>query len=680
LERSGGNPFFVEEVVRGLIDSGAVASEEAMVDNKPQVYWRATGDSQRVEIPDNLQALLAARIDRLEEETRHTLQLASVIGRTFSQRVLQSIGNNGHALKVERELGLLERLKIIREAARLPEVEYKFSNPLTQEVAYATILLRQRREFHNKVGQAMETLFPERLAEMAPRLASHFREGGSDGRAAHYFTMAGDTAYRLFALTEAIRHYSQALELTEKDSAKSEELVHLFSRRGRAMELANIYSDAIENYAEMERVADEREDDALKLAALLARTIVHTTFSPVFDPKIGLPLAEEALNLAQQQEDFAAQAKVLWSLMLVHSYALGENITGVRFGNEALKLAREYDLTDQLPYILNDLGRIMAFDNRIAEGLPLIAEARPMFEKSGNLPLLSDNLSGHSLLAYFSGDMATARESAEEALEVSRSINNQIGIEDNIWRLGMIYAEEGELGRAVVGLESVVQATEGIQLQTWPYLAYIYAELGAASSILQRYLAIFEGAGSSGPFFREIYAAQLTRLYLELDDIEQAQSNFEEYALAKEPSDISTLNLWSFLAHAELLYAQEEYGTLQTLLDESIARMEEVGLAWFMGDLLLLQARAYLALDPHHSEKALSVLEKAIAFTEKNGIKRVAWKIKLLLSELVDEDESLVLRAEARDIIDWIAEGIDDPELRQSFLRKSPANQLKEVG
>jgi class 3 adenylate cyclase/tetratricopeptide (TPR) repeat protein len=680
LERSGGNPFFVEEVVRGLIDSGAVASEEAMVDNKPQVYWRATGDSQRVEIPDNLQALLAARIDRLEEETRHTLQLASVIGRTFSQRVLQSIGNNGHALKVERELGLLERLKIIREAARLPEVEYKFSNPLTQEVAYATILLRQRREFHNKVGQAMETLFPERLAEMAPRLASHFREGGSDGRAAHYFTMAGDTAYRLFALTEAIRHYSQALELTEKDSAKSEELVHLFSRRGRAMELANIYSDAIENYAEMERVADEREDDALKLAALLARTIVHTTFSPVFDPKIGLPLAEEALNLAQQQEDFAAQAKVLWSLMLVHAYALGENATGTKYGRQALELAREHNLTDQLPYILNDLGRIMAFDNRIIEGLPLVAEAQPMFEKSGNLPLLSDNLSANSLLSYFAGDMKTARESAEEALRVSRSINNQIGIEDNIWRACMIYAEQGELGRAVHGLESVIDATEGIQPQTWPYLAYIYAELGAADEVLGRYEAIFERASLSGPFFRDIYAAQLSRLLLELDDLDKAQDVFEEYALAAEPSDISTLNLWSFLAQAELLYTQEEYEEVVKLLDGSIARMEEVKLAWFKGDLLLLQARALLALEPPQTDKALIVLEKAMEFTRDSGIKRVAWKVMSLLSELVDEDEAQVLRNEAREIVEWIADGIENPDLRQSFLDKSQVHQVIEVG
>jgi tetratricopeptide (TPR) repeat protein len=243
----------------------------------------------------------------------------------------------------------------------------------------------------------------------------------------------------------------------------------------------------------------------------------------------------------------------------------------------------------------------------------------------------------------------------------------------------MAYAEQGELGRAVEGFESVIEATEGIQLQTWPYLAYVYAELGAAGEAIGRYEAIFEKARSSGPFFRDIYAAQLTRLLLELGELEKAQEIFEEYALAVEPSDLSTINLWSFLARAELLYAQEEYKEAVKLLDGSIARMEEVKLAWFKGDMLLLQARALLVLEPPQTDRAMTALAKAMEFTVDNGIKRVSWKVKLLLSELVDEDEAQVLRNQARETIDWIADGIEDPDLRLSFLSKSQAHQLIEV-
>jgi hypothetical protein len=106
--------------------------------------------------------------------------------------------------------------------------------------------------------------------------------------------------------------------------------------------------------------------------------------------------------------------------------------------------------------------------------------------------------------------------------------------------------------------------------------------------------------------------------------------------------------------------------------------MEEVDLAWFKGDLLLLQARALLALEPSQSDEALSVLSKAMEFVEISGVKRVAWKVMLLLSELVDEEESLVLRNQARAIVEWIADGVDDPELRQSFLSKSLVSRLIE--
>ncbi len=213
-EKALGNPFFVEEVVRSLIDSGAVVSEERMENGQTQLYWRASGDGRQIEIPDSLQSLLAARIDRLEEETRQILQLASVIGRSFYQRVLMAIGNpaSDAGVEIERQIGRLLQLEMIREAARKPELEYKFSNPLTQEVAYQTILRKQRREFHHLVAETTEALFPEQLLELAPRLAFHFSEAGEPARAMRYFALAGDAAFRLYANHEAVAHYDRALQ------------------------------------------------------------------------------------------------------------------------------------------------------------------------------------------------------------------------------------------------------------------------------------------------------------------------------------------------------------------------------------------------------------------------------------------------------------------------------------
>ena len=134
LEKSEGNPFFVEEVVRTLIDSGAVVRDET------GTRWSATERAAaEIDLPDNLQALLVARIDRLDEAVRRTVQLASVIGRSFYYRLLMRIADLGESL--DRHLTRLQSAELVFEAARLPELEYAFRHSLTQEAAYSTILL-----------------------------------------------------------------------------------------------------------------------------------------------------------------------------------------------------------------------------------------------------------------------------------------------------------------------------------------------------------------------------------------------------------------------------------------------------------------------------------------------------------------------------------------------------------
>jgi len=205
LERVGGNPFFIEEVVRTLIDNGTFVRDAATG------RWSITKRSETFDIPDSLQALLAARIDQLEEMTRRTLQLSAVIGRSFYVRVLAAIAEAGQDL--DRHLGILQRLDLIGEAARLPEVEYRFRNPLTQEVAYQSILVKQRRAFHLQVAEKMEQLYSERLDEYASLLAHHFAAGDNRDKAIEYLRRAARRAVALYAYEDAIRHLQAALDL-----------------------------------------------------------------------------------------------------------------------------------------------------------------------------------------------------------------------------------------------------------------------------------------------------------------------------------------------------------------------------------------------------------------------------------------------------------------------------------
>jgi class 3 adenylate cyclase len=222
LEKSDGIPFFIEEVVRTLIDNGAVESEDREIDGDIRRYWVATKEAAEFAIPDNLQSLLSARMDRLEDATRNTLQMASVIGRSFYHRVLQAVDQDSPEL--DKHVNTLLQLDMIRESARVPEVEYMFRNPLTQEAVYETILLKRRREFHLRVGEAMEELYPDRLEALYGLLAHHFTLAGERERAINYYRHASQQAVTVFAYEEAVENLHKALELIEPVDPPEEKL------------------------------------------------------------------------------------------------------------------------------------------------------------------------------------------------------------------------------------------------------------------------------------------------------------------------------------------------------------------------------------------------------------------------------------------------------------------------
>ncbi|MDQ5852214.1 MAG: AAA family ATPase, partial [Chloroflexota bacterium] len=203
LGKAEGNPLFVEEVIRALIDLGAVVQQ-------PETRrWQVTTQVEQITIPDTLQGVIMARVDRLPEEAKQVLKLAAVIGRSFYYRVLQNIAEMDGVL-AER-LAELQRLEMIREKARAPELEYIFKHVLVQEAAYESILVHRRRELHYCVAQGIETLFAGRVEEFYGLLAYHYARAEDWEKAQEYLFKTGDQAGRIAADAEALGHYQQAI-------------------------------------------------------------------------------------------------------------------------------------------------------------------------------------------------------------------------------------------------------------------------------------------------------------------------------------------------------------------------------------------------------------------------------------------------------------------------------------
>ncbi len=227
LRKADGNPYFIEEIVRTLIDDGVVKR----TDNG--LKWTAAMRVEDIAIPDGLQALLMARIDRLDQETKSTLQLASVIGRSFYYRILEAISDS--AIAIDKHLSSLERVELLREAGRLPELEYMFKHELARDAAYGSILNRRRRELHRRVAEAMEVMFADRLQEQAHRLAQHFALAGDDEKTRKYYEMAGDGAAKIHANAEAAAHFAHALDAARRTGAAANELDAIDAKRTAAL-------------------------------------------------------------------------------------------------------------------------------------------------------------------------------------------------------------------------------------------------------------------------------------------------------------------------------------------------------------------------------------------------------------------------------------------------------------
>lgn len=214
LDRTDGNPFFIEEVIRTLIDSGHIVPDGD--------HWRATAEVVEVEIPETLIGVLSARIDRLPDNTRRVAQTAAVIGRSFARSVLASVFDESPEPErvgdLTPHLGLLSSEELVRKRAHHPDLEYVFKHALTQEAAYERLLLRRRKELHRRTGFVLERLHGDRRDDVAPILAHHFSLGEEWVPAARYALRAGARAFKLYALDDAAEQYEDALGALERTS------------------------------------------------------------------------------------------------------------------------------------------------------------------------------------------------------------------------------------------------------------------------------------------------------------------------------------------------------------------------------------------------------------------------------------------------------------------------------
>src|SRR5215212_6852974 len=297
LNKAEGNPFFVEEVIRALIDSRHIVRENG--------HWRATREIVNVTIPDTLTGVLSARIDRLPENTKQVAQTSAVLGRIFAYRALAEVCAAAPPSErigdVESHLSVLTYEELVRERARDLELEYIFKHALTQEAAYDLLLIRRRKELHRRAGAVFEQVYAEHLDDFVPALAHHFWLGEDWARAAEYSKRAGDQAMKVYALSEALDRYERACQAFEKSpNVPPERLADAMLAWAPLALKLKLDAAILKRLAYAEQVARDLQDNS-RLARALAWT-AHAHALAGF-PSRAVPILAESHKLATEAGD-----------------------------------------------------------------------------------------------------------------------------------------------------------------------------------------------------------------------------------------------------------------------------------------------------------------------------------------------------------------------------------------
>jgi class 3 adenylate cyclase len=265
LARAEGNPLFLEEIVRGLIEEGVLRRDGDR--------WVATGSPERWAIPTTLRGMIGARIDRLPDPAKTLLQHAAVIGRFFGYRTLQAL--SGDSIELDPALAHLLRVELIREFASSPERQYIFKHALTQEAAEASLLADQRRDLHGRVARYLQTSLGESASEQAAVLAHHWYHAAEWDKALDHTLAAAKRAQSLYDRPAASGHYWRALELfdrlprtEDRQRQHAQAIETLVMLPGYARD-ATMVQRAVEHLDAAVRSASER-GDAARLARIQA--------------------------------------------------------------------------------------------------------------------------------------------------------------------------------------------------------------------------------------------------------------------------------------------------------------------------------------------------------------------------------------------------------------------------
>ncbi|OGP52270.1 MAG: hypothetical protein A2Y79_13375 [Deltaproteobacteria bacterium RBG_13_43_22] len=414
VNKAASNPLFMEELTHNLLENGSI--------EKKDHTYRLSCKPADIQVPDTIQGIIAARLDRLEENLKRIIQTASVIGREFAFRILQAVTSLREDLK--SSLLTLQDLEFINEKSIFPELEYIFKHALTQEVAYTSLLLKRRRETHEQVGQAIEGIYANRLEEFYEMLAYHYALSNNSQKAYQFLKLSGDKAVKNYANWEAIRFYKEALRVLDSQPENEEmkrEKMELMLLMYLPLMFSGYPEGSFEILQRLEKLAQDLGDEKALIRIHRTLSIYHIVKGNL---SLGLDYAEKCFNGAEKTGETEIMLQSADQLCFAY-YSSSDSWKVADIAQRALRPFEEHQLKKDLSTSgQNVYSLLCSYYGGALTNLGSFEEAKPWLEKGiRNARELKDKFAigwgelFYSILSFFEGDgdntIAHARESLQ---------------------------------------------------------------------------------------------------------------------------------------------------------------------------------------------------------------------------------------------------------------------------
>jgi predicted ATPase len=596
IERTDGTPFFMEEIVQALFEEGVLQRNGIVKLARPM---------SAVKVPATVQAVLASRIDRLPPAEKGLLQTLAVLGREFPLSLIRAVISKPDE-ELDPMLSVLQLAEFIHEQPTIGDVEYSFKHALTQEVAYNALLIERRKLLHERAGEALESMFAERLDDHLGELARHYSRSDNISKAVEYLERAGQQAFQRSAYADAISSLSAATDLLQKLPESREriqrELPLLLAIGAALIAVRGNAAPGVEAEAAFSRARElcERVGDPPELfPALLGLQLIHLLRG---DLRRASELAEQLLPRAQSARDPAFT-------MRAH-LALGNTLS---FTGHLLDAREHLELAISLYDPESDRPLAFAYGGTNPGVASLSLASRVLW-----------------LLGY--PDQALAR--GNEALALGQGLSQPLSLAFAKVFVGLLHQFRGEVRGAQENSESLIALSAEYGLTNWLALATIFCGWAMAE----------RGRKQEG--------------------IAQIQ---EGLANTRATGWMELYRPYGLILLAE---ACGETGRLDeglSALTETLATAEENENRQYEAEMHRLKGELLLKRDNSDAAEAQNCFERAVEIARGQSAKSLELRATISLARmLVSRNHRDQAHATLAEIYNWFTEGFDTADLKDA--------------